>query len=83
LSVGQRLQRLEHVEYERQLYEYAERIAQKHGKAPDDVLRMMREIAARVERWGIEAEHRRLAHEYGISEEEVQQRYDEVVAEGL
>lgn len=47
------------------------------------MLRLTHEIAARVERWGIEGEHRRLAREYGISEEEVQRRYEEVVAEGL
>jgi hypothetical protein len=83
MSVAQRLRKLEEQEYERRFYVLAERIASKYGKDLDEILRLMREIERRVARWGIEGEHRRLALEYGMTDEEVERRYHEIVAEGL
>lgn len=81
MSIAQRLQRLEHVDHERRLLEIAERIATRYGKDVDEVLHLMREIEKRIERWGIEGEHRRLAREHGLSIEEVERHYQEIVAE--
>jgi hypothetical protein len=79
--MAQRLQRIEHVEYERQLYRWAERIAEKYDKPVDDALHLLYEIERRIARCGIEGEQRRLAQEYGLTIEEVERRYREVVAE--
>jgi len=83
VSVTQRLRKLEAQEYERQLYAAAQHIARKYGEDLDAVVRSLREVTARIDRWGIEAEHRRVAQEYGITFEEVERRYGEIVREGL
>ena len=80
MSLAQRLQRLEALEGEQRLREVAERLATEFGVAPDDALRQLREVAARIERWGIDAELHRLAGDFGVSEVEVRARYQTEVA---
>ena len=77
----QRLERLEHAEEERTLYRRAERIAKDFGLDADDAFRRLQEVAARVERWGIDAELRAIAREHGLSEEKVRADYEAVCVE--
>lgn len=69
------LRRLEVAEQERALIE-AERIAEEHDIGIDEVLRQAQEIGERILRGGLDAELRRFAQDYGMSEEEARARYE-------
>jgi len=81
MSLTQRLQRLEALEREQHLREVAERLAAEFGVAVEETVRQLREAAARIDRWGIDAELRRMAGDFGVSEEEVRARYQAEVAQ--
>jgi hypothetical protein len=81
MSLKGRLQRLENVEQERATLARAARIAEKHGRDVDELLRQAREIGLRVERWGMDEEIRRQAERLGISEDTLRARYQAVRAE--
>jgi HD-like signal output (HDOD) protein len=76
VSLAQRLQRLEIAEQERVVYELAERIAERNGVTPDEVLHLAQEIGERIERWGLDAELRRFVRDHGLTEEEARARID-------
>jgi len=81
MSLRQRLERLEQAESDRRLYREAERLAERSGRGVDQVLRQLREIGARIERWGWDAETRRLAREFQLNEEEMRARLDAHIAD--
>ncbi len=81
MSLVQRLERLEAIREGRAVYELVERIAERHGVAVDEVLRRAQEIGTRIERWGLDAELRRLARDHGLTEEEARARYEAARAE--
>ncbi len=81
MSVVARLQRLERAEGDRHARAVAERIAERHGLTVDVVWRMVEDIGRRVARWGIDGELKRMAVEYGWTEDEVRERYAEAVRE--
>jgi hypothetical protein len=78
---AQRLERLEQAEGERRVLRDAERLAERYGVGVDDVLREAGEIGQRVARWGVDAEVRRMAAEWGVSEDDVWARYSVAVAD--
>ncbi|MCH8815963.1 MAG: hypothetical protein IH957_12900 [Chloroflexi bacterium] len=69
------IRRLEADEYERAMIELA-RIAEENGLELDQVVREAYEAGERILRNGLEAELRRLALEFGMSEEEVRADYE-------
>ncbi len=69
------IRRLEADEYERAMIELA-RIAEEHGLELDQVVREAYEAGERVLRWGPQRELRRIAQEFGMSEEEVRADYE-------
>jgi hypothetical protein len=77
---AQRLDRLEQQEAQQRVLRNAERIADRYGVDPEDVLCQAGAIARRIERWGVEAEVRRLATTYGVSEDDVWERYSIALA---
>ncbi len=70
------LRRLEIAEQERATLIQAERIAEEHDVAIDEVLREAQEIGERIEREGLEAELRRFAQDSGMSEEKARALYE-------
>ena len=68
-------------ELERSNLIWAERIAEENGLELDQVLREAHEAGERILRNGLEAELRRLAQEFGMSEEEVRADYEEMQKE--
>jgi len=76
----QRLHRLEALEREQRLREVGERMAEEFGLPVEETVRELREVAARIDRWGIDAELRRMAADFGESEVEVRSRYEAEVA---
>ena len=68
--------RLETDEQKRATLIQAERFAEEHGLGIDDVLREAQEMEERIQRWGLQPELRRLAQEFGMSEEEVRADYE-------
>ena len=81
MSLGQRIARLEHVEEERELLRGAEWLAERYSLSLDEVLRSLRETSDRIDRWGLDAEVRRLAREWGKSEDEVRAELEAHTAE--
>ncbi len=81
MSLVQRLERLEAMKEGCAVYEVAERIAERHGVTPDEVLRRAEEIGTRIERWGLDAEMRRFARDHGLTEEQARARYKAALAE--
>ena len=65
------LLRLQAIEDEQHLIDCVLRLADRYGLAPEEVMRETRETAARVARSGHDAEIRRMAQEFGTSEEEM------------
>ena len=63
-------------ELERSNLIWAERIAEENGLELDQVLREAHEAGERILRNGLKAELRRLAQEFGMSEEEVRADYE-------
>ena len=72
---------LEIAEQERATLIQAERIAEEHDVAIDEVLREAQEIGERIEREGLEAELRRFAQDSGMSEEKARALYEAEVEE--
>ena len=54
----------------------AERIAEEHGVAIDEVLRELQEIEERIQREGLEAELHRFARDSGMSDEKARALYE-------
>ena len=78
----ERLRHLEEMMFDRWLLREAERMAKEHGLDTQVVFRQCKETVERVERWGWEAELRRLAREFGVSDEQVRADYEAALMEG-
>ncbi len=77
MSLAQRVRRLEALELEHCLYEEAERLAKESGGDVED----LRAIADRIMRYGMDAEIRLMAREFGKTEDEVRAEM-EAIREG-
>lgn len=67
---------LEIAEGQRAVLGQARRIAEKYGVEVDAVLRRIREIDQRIQRYGLAAELRRFAEAHNIGEDEARMRYE-------
>ncbi len=78
MSQQQRLGRLELAEQEREVYREAERLSEELGVPADELVRQFWEMAERVQREGMDAALRWIAHENGVSEDDVRAEYEAV-----
>jgi uncharacterized protein YukE len=76
-----RLRRLEAVEYEQQLLEQGRRLAETYSIDLDAAMRELRETSERVAKYGHDSEIRRLAQEYGKTEDEIRAQLDDIAKE--
>jgi len=80
-SRDSRLRRLEAIEEEQAIIAHAQRLAERHGLDVEAVMEDVRETAQRVARYGHDAEIRRLAQEFGKTEEDIRAQLDALMAE--
>ena len=81
MKLTQRIERLEVATRETQYRRYAEQLSEEWGIPAERLFHQFMESADRIEREGLDAEVRHLAHECGWTEEEAWRRYEEALAE--
>jgi len=81
MRAARRLERLEERQRERDLLAEADRLAERYGVAPDVALHQIRELAALIERVGLDEALRLEARKMGVPEDEFRAEYERAAAE--